>query len=137
MAKSLLETGARDEDIYEAKIKLSDELSTYNKVKNNDQIKALVDFLGYLFLTEDIAFEKKYEEYKRERGGAFKLSIDEIRRLHYKEEGREEGREEGKEEGIKQLILKQYSKGLSIEYIAEINDFDVEYVRDVVKNVIH
>ncbi|WP_341473376.1 hypothetical protein [Clostridium estertheticum] len=61
------------------------------------------------------------------------MSIDEIRKLHYKEEGREEGREEG----IKQLILKQYSKGLSIEYIAEINDFDVEYVRDVVKNVIH
>ena len=133
MAKSLLETGARDEDIYEAKIKLSDELSTYNKVKNNDQIKALVDFLGYLFLTEDIAFEKKYEEYKRERGGAFKLSIDEIRRLHYKEEGREEGREEG----IKQLILKQYSKGLSVEYISEINDFDVEYVREIVKNIIH
>ncbi|NNU77306.1 hypothetical protein [Clostridium estertheticum] len=46
-------------------------------------------------------------------------------------------KEEGREEGIKQLILKQYSKGLSIEYIAEINDFDVEYVRDVVKEVIH
>ncbi|EFG87277.1 hypothetical protein CLCAR_2800 [Clostridium carboxidivorans P7] len=30
--------------------------------------------------------------------------------------------------------MKQYSKGLSIEYIAEINEFDVEYVRDVVKN---
>ena len=38
------------------------------------------------------------------------------------------------EEAIEQLILKQYSKGLSIEYIAEINEFDVEYVRDVVKN---
>ena len=133
MAKSLLETGTRDEDIYEAKIKLSDELSTYNKVKNNDQIKALVDFLGYLFLTKDPTFEKRYEEYKNLRGGAFKMTIDEIRKLHYKEEGREEGREEG----IKQLILKQYSKGLSIEYIAEINDFDVEYVKDVVKNIIH
>ncbi|MBU3161689.1 Rpn family recombination-promoting nuclease/putative transposase [Clostridium frigoris] len=133
MAKSLLETGARDEDIYEAKIKLSDELATYNKVKNNDQIKALVDFLGYLFLTEDIAFEKKYEEYKRERGGAFKLSIDEIRRLHYKEEGKEEGKGEER----KQLVLKQYSKGLSVEYIAEINDLDVEYVREVVKDAIH
>ena len=38
------------------------------------------------------------------------------------------------EEAIEQLILKQYSKGLSVEYIAEINEFDVEYVRDVVKN---
>jgi len=46
----------------------------------------------------------------------------------------EEGREEGREEAIKQLILKQYSKGLSIEYIAEINEFNVEYVRDVVEN---
>ena len=46
----------------------------------------------------------------------------------------EEGREAGREEAIKQLILKQYSKGLSIEYIAEINEFDIEYVRDVVKN---
>jgi len=46
-------------------------------------------------------------------------------------------KEEGKAEGIKQLVLKQYSKGLSVEYIAEINDLDVEYVRDVVKNVIH
>ena len=46
----------------------------------------------------------------------------------------EEGREEGREEGIKELILKQYNKGLSIEYIADINEIDVEYVRDVVKN---
>ena len=59
-------------------------------------------------------------------GGAFKMSIDEIRRLHYKEEGREEG--------IKQLILKQYRKGLSIEYIAEINEFDIEYVKSIVAN---
>ncbi|MBN7573967.1 MULTISPECIES: Rpn family recombination-promoting nuclease/putative transposase [Clostridium] len=46
----------------------------------------------------------------------------------------EEGREEGREEAIKQLILKQYSKGLSVEYIADINEIDIEYVRDIVKN---
>jgi hypothetical protein len=46
MAKSLLETGARDEDIYEEKIKLSEELLDCDKVKNNDQIKALVVFLA-------------------------------------------------------------------------------------------
>ena len=44
--------------------------------------------------------------------------------------------EEGREETIKQLILKQYSKGLFIEYIADINEIDVEYVREVVKNSI-
>lgn len=48
----------------------------------------------------------------------------------------QKGIEKGIEKERKQLILKQYSKGLSIEYIADINDFDVEYVKDVVKNSI-
>jgi len=60
-----------------------------------------------------------------------------IKKLKLDEKLKEEGKAEGKEQGIKQLVLKQYSKGLSLEYIAEINDLDVEYVRDVVKNVIH
>ena len=90
MAKSLLEISARDEDIYEAKIKLAEELSNYDKVKNSEQIKSLVDFLEYLFLITDPELEKRYEEYKKVRGGALKMSIDEIRKLHYKEEGREE-----------------------------------------------
>ena len=42
--------------------------------------------------------------------------------------------EEGRDEERKLTIMKQYSKGFSIDYIAEINEFDVEYVRDVVKN---
>jgi len=130
IAKRLLETGARDEEIFKAKIKLGEELSYYDKVKNNEQIKSLVDFLEYLFLIQDPELENRYEEYKKIRGGAFKMSIEEIRKLHYKEEGREEGIEEG----IKLLILKQYKKGLSIEYIAEINDFDVEYVKDILKD---
>ena len=60
-----------------------------------------------------------------------KLKLDE----KLKEEGKKAGREEGKKAEIekeKQLILKQYSKGLSIEYIAEINDFDVDYVKGIV-----
>jgi predicted transposase/invertase (TIGR01784 family) len=43
-------------------------------------------------------------------------------------------KERGRQEGIRQLILKQYKKGLSIEYIADINDFDIEYVKSVVVN---
>ena len=43
--------------------------------------------------------------------------------------------EEGREEEREKLILKQYNKGLSIEYIADINEIDVEYVRDIVKNI--
>ena len=54
------------------------------------------------------------------------MKIEEIRRLHYMEEGREAVR--------KQLILCQYKKGLSIEFIAEINDFDVKYVNEIVKD---
>jgi hypothetical protein len=48
MAKKLLETGATDTEIYNAKIELAKELKNYDKVKNNEQIKALVDFLEYL-----------------------------------------------------------------------------------------
>jgi predicted transposase/invertase (TIGR01784 family) len=44
----------------------------------------------------------------------------------------EKGIEKGTEKTIKELILKQYSKGLSIEYIAEINDLDLKYVQNVV-----
>ncbi|MFT8315935.1 MAG: Rpn family recombination-promoting nuclease/putative transposase [Clostridium sp.] len=44
------------------------------------------------------------------------------------------GREEGREEGIRQLILKQYAKGLSVEYIADINDIEIEYVGEIVNN---
>lgn len=94
MAKSLLEIGASDEDIYSAKIKLAEELKIYDKVKNDEQIKALVDFLEYLFLIQDPSLENKYEEYKRVNGGAFKMTVDEIRKLHYKGEGKEEERME-------------------------------------------
>ncbi|MFT5875863.1 MAG: putative transposase/invertase (TIGR01784 family) [Clostridium sp.] len=128
MAKSLLETGARDEDIYEAKIKLADELSNYDKVKNNDQIKALVDFLEYLFLIKDYALEKKYEEYKRERGGAFRMTIDEIRKLHYKEEGREEGIERGKIEERIEIATEMLLDGESLEKIKKYSKLSEEEI---------
>jgi hypothetical protein len=83
MAKTLLETNSRDEDIYEAKIRLAEELASYDKVKNNEQIKALVDFLEYLFLIQNKELEKKYENYKKEKGGALKMTVDQIRKLHY------------------------------------------------------
>lgn len=49
------------------------------------------------------------------------------------EKGMEKGIGKGMEEGIKKLILKQHKKGLSVEYIADINDIDVEYVKKIVK----
>ncbi|QXE18572.1 Rpn family recombination-promoting nuclease/putative transposase [Clostridium sp. 001] len=114
IAKNLLETKADDEEIYRAKIKLAEELREYEKVKNNEQIKALVDFLEYLFLIEDPELEKKYEEYKKEIGGAFKMSIDEIRKLHYKQEGREEGLAKGREEEREQSRLKDVERVIKL-----------------------
>lgn len=134
IAKRLLVTKSKDNDIYEAKIKLSEELLNYDKVKSIEQVKALVDFLEYLFLIQDPQMERKYEEYRSEMGGVFKMTIDEIRKLHYTQKGREEGIEKVK----KQLVLKQYSKGLSVEYIADINDFTIEYVNEVINGkVVH
>lgn len=82
MAKILLETNLEDENIYETKIKLAEELVNYNKVKNNEQIKALVDFLEYLFLIQDQELENKYQNYKKEVGGALKMTVDQVRKLH-------------------------------------------------------
>lgn len=72
IAKSLLETKSKDENIYEAKVNLAEELLSYDKIKNQEQIKALVDFLEYLFLIQDPEIEKKYEEYRNEKGGVLK-----------------------------------------------------------------
>lgn len=98
MGKKLLNTGITDEEIYNAKVELAEELKNYDKVKNNEQIKALVDFLEYLFLIEDPVLEGRYEEFKKSQGGVFNMSVDEIRKIHYTQKGREEGREEEKEQ---------------------------------------
>jgi hypothetical protein len=45
-------------------------LWNYDKVKSNEQIKALADFLEYLFLIQNPELEKRYEEYKKTNGGA-------------------------------------------------------------------
>ncbi len=102
MAKTLLETKPKDEDIYKAKIQLAEELVEYDKVKNEEQIKALADFLEYLFLIKDKNLEKKFEEYKRERGGAVRMTVDQIRQKYYEQKGKEVGIQEGmKKEKIK------------------------------------
>ena len=53
MAQTLLNTSTKDIDIYNAKIQLAEELLEYDKVKNDEQVKALADFLEYLFLIQD------------------------------------------------------------------------------------
>ena len=125
MGKKLLNTGAADEEIYNAKIELAKELKNYDKVKNNEQVKALVDFLEYLFLIEDPALENKYEEFKKLQGGVFNMSVDEIRKIHYTQKGIEQGIEQGKkEEKIK--IAKSLLDILDIEIVAEKTGLTIE-----------
>ena len=87
MAKTLLEINPTDEDILEAKISLAEELADYNKVKNEEQIKALVWFLEYLFLIQNDEFQKRYEEFKNQKGGALKMTVDQIRERYCEEKG--------------------------------------------------
>ncbi len=131
MAKTLLETNPRDEDIYEVKIKLAEELVSYHKVKDNEQIKALVDFLEYLFLIQDPELEKKYENYKKEKGGALKMTVDQIRKLHYKQEGREEGREEGKIE----MAIEMLKDGEPIEKIVKYSKLSENEILELKKKL--
>jgi hypothetical protein len=51
-----------------------------------------------------------------------------------REQGREQGREEGREEDRKQIILKMYYKGYTLEQIADITDKQVEEVRTIIEN---
>lgn len=60
MAKILLKTKLDDRDIYNTKIELAEELIKYDKVKNQEQVKALADFLEYLFLIRDKELEQEY-----------------------------------------------------------------------------
>ncbi len=120
MAKKLLEIGVTDEEIYSTKIELAKELKNYDKVKNNEQIKALVDFLEYLFLIQDLNLESKFEEFKKSQGGVFRMSIDEIREKYYTEKGIEKG--------IEKIAVNMMKKGKSIEEIMELTELSYEKI---------
>ena len=127
MAKILLETGAKDEDIFNAKINLAEELKDYDKVKNNEQIKALVDFLEYLFLINDEELDEKYNEYKRKSGGVYKMTIEEIRKKYYTQKGREEGKIE--------MAIEMLKDGETIEKIVRYSKLTEEEVKELKKNL--
>ncbi|MPQ31292.1 hypothetical protein E4V42_07565 [Clostridium estertheticum] len=61
------------------------------------------------------------------------MSIDEIRRLHYKEEGREEGEIKKAIEIAKKLLR----KGVSIDIIVESTDLTIEEVENIKKEVVN
>ena len=127
MAKELLKLGASDEEVYNAKIKLANELSGYDKVKNNDQIKALVYFLEYLFLIQDEELERRYKEFK---GGKIKMTVDEVRDMYNIQKGKEEGIKEGERKGIEVGKLEE-SKQSIIDFLS-----DIGLVNEGVMNII-
>ena len=137
MAKVLLETSPDDRDIYNAKIELAEELIKYDKVKNEEQVKALADFLEYLFLIKDKELENKYEEYKRERGGAVRMTVDQIRQKYYEQKGREEGREEGIEEGIKKTAINLLKMGMSDSIVAEGTGLTLDIIKELKKQIMN
>lgn len=123
IAKELLNTKSTDEAIYEAKIKLANELKNYDKVKNDEQKKALVYLLEYLFLIEDPSLEKKYEEFKKSVGGVLNMTVDEIREKHLRRKEREE-------------VVKNFLKvGVDIEKIMEASGFTREEIEEIVEEI--
>ncbi|MBY6934804.1 hypothetical protein FDB44_16450 [Clostridium botulinum] len=135
MAKTLLETKTTDEDIYNAKIQLVEELVSYDKVKNEEQIKALADFLEYLFLIEDKEFEQKFKEYKRKKGGVASMTVDQIRQKYYEQKGEEKGLKEGKIQVAKNLLdvlddeTIALKTGLDIEEVIKLRENSSNNVR--------
>ena len=132
IGKKLLNTGAANEEIYNAKIELAKELKNYDKVKNNEQIKALVDFLEYLFLIEDPVLENKYEEFTKSQGGVFNMSVDKIRKIHYTQKCIEQGIKQGIEQGRKEekiKIARNLLDILDIEIVAEKTGISIEELK--------
>ena len=123
IAKELLNTKSSDEAIYEAKIKLANELKNYQKVKNDEQKKALVYLLEYLFLIEDIELEKKYNEFKKSVGGVLNMAVDEIREKHLERKG------------IIKVAVNMIKKGKSIEEIMDITELSYDTVVELKEEV--
>lgn len=110
------------------RFKIAEELLEYDKVRNEEQIKALADFLEYLFLIKDEELEHKYEEYKRERGGAIKMTVDQIREKYYTLKGKEEGIKEGEHRKAIENAKNFLNLGVGVERIAQGTGLSIEEV---------
>ena len=114
--------------LVQIRFKIAEELLEYDKVRNEEQIKALADFLEYLFLIKDEELEHKYEEYKRERGGAIKMTVDQIREKYYTLKGKEEGIKEGEHRKAIENAKNFLNLGVGVERIAQGTGLSIEEV---------
>ena len=131
MAKTLLNTSSKDIDIYNAKIQLAEELIEYDKIKNQEQVKALADFLEYLFLIKDENLDNKFKEYKKERGGAVKMTVDQIREKYYSLKAKEDGKIEGREEEKIKNAINFLNLGISVDIVAQGTGLSLEEVNKI------
>lgn len=127
MAKILLKTKLDDRDIYNTKIELAEELIKYDKVKNQEQVKALTDFLEYLFLIRDKELEQEYEEYKKLRGGAVRMTVDQVREKYIEQKGIEKG--------LKKTAINLLKMGITDEIVAEGTGLTLEEIREIKKQI--
>jgi predicted transposase/invertase (TIGR01784 family) len=133
MAKKLIEINPTDENIYNAKVKLLKEIAKNDKVKTYDHQKALLDFLEYLFIIQDEEICDKYDEVKKSVKGVEKMSIDEIRKIHYMEEGRLNGMEVGLTQGKLEVAKNLIQNGVDENIISISTDLTIEEVRELKK----
>lgn len=127
MAKILLKTKLDDRDIYNTKIELAEELIKYDKVKNQDQVKALSDFLEYLFLIRDKELEQEYEGNKKLRGGAVRMTVDQVREKYIEQKGIEKG--------LKKTAINLLKMGITDEIVAEGTGLTLEEIREIKKQI--
>jgi hypothetical protein len=127
MAKKLIEINPTDENIYNAKVKLLKEIAKNDKVKTYDHQKALLDFLEYLFIIQDEEICDKYDEVKKSVKGVEKMSIDEIRKLHYMDEGEKKKEIE--------MIQKFIQKGWSDTDISDFIDLPIDKIIEIRNNL--
>lgn len=89
----------------------------------------MADFLEYLFLIQDKELENKYEEYKRERGGAVRMTVDQIRQKYYEQKGREEG--------VKKTAVNLLKMGMSDTVVAEGTGLTLDEIKELKKQIIN
>ncbi|WP_199870298.1 hypothetical protein [Clostridium senegalense] len=63
------------------------------------------------------------------------MTIEEIRKLHYKQVGKEEGREEGIEESKREIAKKLLKKGIDIDIIIETTELSLEEINNIIKDL--
>ena len=89
----------------------------------------MADFLEYLFLIQDKELENKYEEYKKERGGAVRMTVDQIRQKYYEQKAREEI--------LRKTAINLLKMGMTEDIVAEGTGLSIEEIKEIKKQIMN